>query len=88
MSNKELNLKPISKIDFGRRKLSSKEFTLLWIMVLNHFSKIEEAINFYWWDTALYNKSTAIFLFIWILFLIIFFFFNKIKHNLFNKREK
>ena len=61
MNNKNINLKPISKIDFGKRKLSSKEFTLLWMMVLSHFSKMEEAIEFQWWDIALYNKSNIIF---------------------------
>ena len=56
MNNRNLNLKSVSKIDFGNRKLSSKEFTLLWIMILTHFSKIEEAIDFHWWDIAIYNK--------------------------------
>ena len=59
MNNREINLKPISKIDFGKRKLSSKEFTLLWMMILSHFSKMKEAINFYWWDMFKTNESKA-----------------------------
>ena len=63
MNNRKINLKPISKIDFGKRKLSSKEFTLLWMMILSHFSKMEEAIEFQWWDIALYIKSNIIFIY-------------------------
>ena len=59
MDNKKLNLRFVSKIDFGKRKLTSKEFILLWKLIINHFSKIEEAVDFHWSDIWKTNESKA-----------------------------
>ena len=59
MDNKKLNLRSVSKINFGKRKLTSKEFILLWKLIINHFSKIEEAVDFHWWDICKTNESKA-----------------------------
>ena len=53
MLNKSLKLNFVNKLDFGRRKLSPKEFSLLWRMILNHFSNVEEAESFHWEDTTI-----------------------------------
>ena len=43
MNNKNLNLKTISKIDFGNRELSSTELWLLWKLILLHYSFKKDA---------------------------------------------
>ena len=51
MINKNLKLKLISKFDFGRRSFSPKEFSLLWRMIIDHFTNVNEVENFHWKDT-------------------------------------
>ena len=64
MLNKSLKLKLVNKLDFGKRSLSPKEFSLLWRMILDHFSTVEEAESFNWQDTIVFINWYLILIFI------------------------
>ena len=60
MQNESLKLKLVSKLDFGKRSLSPKEFSLFWRMILKHFSKFEDAESFHWEDTTITVRTCTL----------------------------
>ena len=57
--SENLNLKPIKKINFGKRNLDQKEFALLSMIVINFDEKFEGVKDFYWKDICRPYESLA-----------------------------